>query len=210
MEMDELEQAWARLDARLGHQDALLQQIRRLRGVDAVRSRLRLVSVGQLVQLAIGVAIVLWAGGYWYAHLGQAHLVVYGVALHLYGIALLVVSALQLVQLARVDYRQPVLELQGRLLRLRRLRSRSERVLLMAGMIAWVPLVFVGLAAIGKDVWLTRPGVVWSNLAVGVVLALLVDWLVRRYPATFDRDAAGRSLREAEAALAELGPADRP
>ena len=80
----------------------------------------------------------------------------------------------------------------------------------MAGMVAWVPFVFVGLNAIGKDVWLTRPGVVWFNLGVGVGLALFVDWLVRRYPAAFDRDAAGRSLREAEAALAELGPADRP
>lgn len=210
MEMDELEQAWARLDARIGQQDAMLQQIRQLQGADALRSRLRLVSVGQWVQLAIAVAIVVWAGGYWHAHLGQTHLVVYGVALHLYGIALLVASALQLVQLARVDYRQPVLELQRRLLDLRRLRSRSERALLMAGMLAWVPLVFVALNAIGKDVWLSRPGVVWANLAVGLALALLVDWLRRRFPARFDRDAAGRSLREAEAALAELGPADRP
>lgn len=210
MEMDELEQAWARLDERLGHQDALLQQVRRLQGVDAARSRLRLVSVGQLVQLAIGLAIVVWAGSYWHAHLGQAHLVVYGVALHLYGIALLVGAALQLVQLARVDYRQPVLELQRRLLALRRLRSRSERALLMAGMVAWVPLVFIGLNAIGQDVWPSRPGVVWFNLGVGVALALLVAWLARRYPAAFDRDAAGRGLREAEAALAELGPADRP
>ena len=52
--------------------------------------------------------------------------------------------------------------------------------------------------------WLTRPDVVLGNLGAGVLMAVVVALLMRRYPDSFDKDATGRSLREAEAELAEL------
>ncbi len=204
IEMNDLEQAWNGLDERLERHDVLLKESRRRDVVDGVRARLRLVSTRQFVQLAIGILIVLWAGGYWYDHLGQTHLVVYGVALHLYGLGLLVSAALQLARLAQLDYRAPVLEVQRRLVALRRLRFVSERALLIAGFVAWVPLLFIAMRAAGFDLWLTDPATVWWNLAGGIAMALLVAWLSHRFRAGFEHDAAGRSLRDAEAEMAEL------
>lgn len=210
IEMHELEQAWQGLDERLEQQGALLHELRRRDAVDAVRARLRGMSLRQLAQLAVGLLIVLWAGGYWVDHWGQAHLVAYGMAIHLYGLALLIAAAVQLTRLVRMDYRAPVLDVQRQLLALRRLRIRSERGLLILGFVMWVPLLFVAVRRfLHLDVWLTRPEVVWWNLAAGVGLAAVVAWLTHRFRDMFARDAAGRSLREAEAELAELaGPAD--
>lgn len=207
--MHELEQAWGGLDARLSQQDVLLRRIDTYRAMDNVRSRLRGVTVGQVVQLAVGLLIVFWAGGYWWDHLGgPTHLVVYGIGLHIYGLALLITAALQLGRVAMIDYRKPVMLVQKQLLGLRRVRVQSERLLLMLGFIAWVPLVFIVMRKFGMDVWLTRPSVVLWNLAAGVAMAGIVALLMKRFRGTFEDDAAGKSLREAEADLAEL--ADPP
>jgi hypothetical protein len=204
MEMHELQQAWNGLDERLARQTAMLQQIQRRRGIDAARARLRLMSLALIIQLAIGVLIVLWAGSYWVGHLGQTHLLIYGLSIHLYGIGLLGAAIMQLTHIAQLDYRAAVLDVQRKLVALRRLRIASERVLMICGFVVWVPMLFVALRAIGVDVWITRPAAVLGNLAVGLGLGVLVAWLTHRFRGWFERDAAGRSLREAEAELAEL------
>lgn len=204
MELDELEKAWQSVGARLDAQALELREFRRVGALGAARGRLRAMTAGQWAQLAIGLVIVSWAGGYWWDRMDHPHLVVYGVGVHLYGIALVVASALQLTRLLRIDYRQPVLEVQRALVELRWLRVRSERALLVLGFIAWVPLLFIALRAIGMDVWLISPASVLLNLAAGIVLAGVVHWLTHRFRDRFERDATGRSLREAESELAEL------
>ena len=205
MQMHELEQAWSALDARMDEQNVLLRRINTYHAMDNVRSRLRGVTVGQVVQLVVGLLIVFWAGGYWWAHLGgPTHLVVYGIALHIYGLALLITAAVQLGRLATIDYRRPVMVVQTQLLGLRRVRAGSERLLLVLGFIAWVPLVFIVMHKFGMDIWVTRPSVVLWNLAAGVAMAGTVVLLMKRFRGTFEDDAACKSLREAEADLAEL------
>jgi hypothetical protein len=110
----------------------------------------------------------------------------------------------------RLDYRRPVLEVQSRLLTLSRVRVCTERWLLMAGFVAWVPFVFAMAAAGGLDVWVTRPGVVLANLAVGLAMAAGVGWLSLRFRDRFACDATGRSLVEAEKELAALLASDGP
>lgn len=208
MNYDELEQAWRGLGERLDRCQLSIDRQRRRDALGAARARLRLLSLGQLVQLAIGALIVLSAGGYWWARLDQPHLAVYGIAIHLYGLGLLIAAGMQLAALMRIDYRAPVLAVQRQLLALRRLRASADRWLLVAGFVVWVPFVFAVLAAAGLDVWLSRPAVVGWNLAAGVALAALAGWLTLRYRSAFERDAAGRSLREAQAELAELEAVD--
>lgn len=208
MNYDELEQAWRGLGERLDRCQLSIDRQRRRDALGAARARLRLLSLGQFVQLAIGALIVLSAGGYWWARLDQPHLAVYGIAIHLYGLGLLIAAGMQLAALMRIDYRAPVLAVQRQLLALRRLRASADRWLLVAGFVVWVPFVFAVLAAAGLDVWLSRPAVVGWNLAAGVALAALAGWLTLRYRSAFERDAAGRSLREAQADLAELEAVD--
>ena len=210
MEMHELEQAWGAVDARLSQQEMILRRMETVRGMDSLRSRLRLVSAWQVVELLIGMAIVLWAGGYWpghlgwWDHLGQPHVALYGIGFHLFGLALIITSVRQLYRLTVIDYRQPVVAVQSQLLALRRVRAQSERALLVIGFVAWVPFLFLALRRFGMDIWMTRPDVVLWNLGAGVLMAVVAALLMRRYPDSFDKDATGRSLREAEAELAEL------
>ena len=204
MEMHELEQAWGAVDARLSQQEVILRRMETSRGMDSLRSRLRQVSAWQVVELLIGVAIVLWAGGYWWDHLDQPHVALYGIGIHLFGLALIITSARQLYRLTVIDYRQPVVAVQSQLLALRRMRAQGERVLLVVGFVAWVPFLFLVLRRFGMDVWLTRPDVVLWNLGAGVLMAVVAALLMRRYPDSFGKDATGRSLRQAEAELAEL------
>jgi len=204
MELDELKSAWQAMDARLLSQATELRTLREAGAIGSARSRLRLMTMAQGAQLLVGLLVVLWAGSYWWDHLGQSHLVAYGVGLHLYGIALLGAAAIQLTQLLRIDYRKPVLEVQTQLVRLRRVRVRCERALLVLGFVAWVPLLFIALRKLHMDVWLSRPSVVLANLAAGLALAAVMYWLTDRFRDYFERDAAGGSLRQAEAELAEL------
>lgn len=204
MDMNELEIAWQGLDERLAGLERHARRDRERRALGGVRARLRLLTLGQLVQLAIGIGIVVVAGPYWVGHWGTPHLVVYGVAIHVYGLALLIDAVTQLMQVWRIDYRQPVLVVQKRLLELAWFRVRTERWLLMAGFVTWVPFVFAIAAAAGLDVWTSSPLTVWINLAVGLALAAGVGWLTWRFRDTFACDATGRSLREAQRELAEL------
>lgn len=206
MELHDLEQAWHGLDQRLAEQDARLRELHYRQGVQSARNRLHRVSLGQLVQLAVGIVIVLWAGGYWVGKLGTTHLVVYGIAIHVWGLALAVSAGVQLARIARISPRQPVVEVQRELLALRRLRIRSERVLLVLGFVIWVPVMLVLANAAGLDLWQRSPGNVLFNLAVGIGLAALAAWWTHRYRERFERDATGRSLRAAEQELADLGP----
>lgn len=204
MEMHELEQAWGAVDVRVSQQELILRRMEVGRGMDSLRARLRLVSAWQIVQLLVGVAIVLWAGGYWWDHLDQTHVALYGMGIHVYGLAVIITTARQLYQLAVIDYRQPVVAVQSQLLALRQVRAQGERALLVVGFVAWVPFLFLVLRRFGMDIWLTRPEVVLWNLGAGVLMAVVAALVLRRYPGGFDKDATGRRLREAEAELAEL------
>lgn len=204
MEMDELQRAWTQLDARLETQGRMLARMQRQRGMDGVRTRLRWLSLGQLVELLVGVAIVLWAGSYWFEHRGQTHLLVYGLALHAYGLGLLVFATTQLFWLASIRYNAPVVAVQRKLHTLGRLRMLSGRVMLSAGMVAWVPLFLVAMRGIGVDLWLVRPAVVWINLAVGVAMVIGVEWYMHRHPQRCAREHVGGLLRRAEEDLESL------
>jgi hypothetical protein len=201
MDMHELESAWKALDQRLATQDASVQDLRRRSGLRAAQARLRWLWLGQLPQLLVGLLIALWAGGYWTAHLAEPHLVVYGVAIHLYGIALLGTAVAQVLLLSRLDFQAPVLEVQRRLNDLAKLRIRAERGLLLAGFIVWLPMMLVAARAVGIDLWRQQPAAVGWNLLASVGLMALVGWLSLRFRTSFDRDAVGRRLREAEAEL---------
>ena len=206
-DMHALENAWRRLDERLAQQALDIRALRERDGARAARSRLRLVSAAQVVQLAIAIAIVIWAGGYWFDHRDTPQLMVYGMAIHAYGIAALVASATQLVRLARIDYRAPVVALQRELVELRRVRIRNERALLALGFALWAPVAFIALAAIGVDVWTRSPASVIANVLAGFASGAIALWLTYRFRAAFERDATGRGLREAEAELSAFASA---
>ena len=121
--------------------------------------------------------------------------------MHLYGIALIAMATTQLVKLAAIDWTQPVTQVHARVLGVRRQRIRGERVLLIVGAIAWAPLLFIGLNAIGLDVWRHQPMYVLGNLGFGVVLAIAAAWAMQRWPSWLEHTAVGGRLQQVEREL---------
>jgi hypothetical protein len=204
MELQELERAWGGIEQRLAAQDRELATLRRGAGLSKARARLRWVSLGQALQLAVGLGFVLWAGSYWWERRDTPQLLAYGLAIHAYGIALLALAVVQLVRLARIDYDAPVLAVQSQLQDLGRIRIRHERALLMAGCVMWMPFLMVVLHGFGLDVWRHSPANVWANLGVGLVLAAGAWWATRRWSARFERSAIGDALHEAQAEIGAI------
>lgn len=204
MELTELERAWRALDARLAGLESQAADLRRLRAMDKVRGRVRLLGLGQAVQLAVGATVVAWAGPYWIGQWGDWPRVASGIALHLWGLALLVPAVVQLLLVLSLDYGQPVARVQKRLLVLRRTRLWGERWGLVAGMFAWCPALLLLADRFGWDLWATQPAVAWANVALATALSAGAAWASYRCRGGFERDAAGGSLRAAEAELAAL------
>jgi hypothetical protein len=201
MELQELQAAWQSATQKIETQSLRLAELEGHAMRHRLRGRLGLVSIGQWIELAIGVAIAVWAGGYWFDHLGTPHLVAYGVAVHLYGIALIAMATTQLVKLAAIDWAQPVAQMHARVLAVSRQRIRGERVLLIMGAIAWAPLLFIALNAIRVDVWRFAPAYVIGNVAFGFVLAAAAAWAMRRWPSWLEKSAVGGRLQQVERAL---------
>jgi len=204
MDLHELESAWKALDDRVARQDDELTQLRvEARGLRS-RWRLHVATLGQVAQIAIGLLLAFWGGGFWVDHWGTPHLVAYGVAVHLYGVALMASAIVLIVRLATIDYGLPVADVQSRLLALRRTRIRTERVLWLMGAIAWVPMMMMGLFAFGFDAFAHRPSWFWLNLAVGVGLATTGGVVMAWKPAWFASMSMDGALRDVERQLAEF------
>jgi hypothetical protein len=105
MELDELKSAWQVLDQRVARLETTTAT-----GVhDGVRAELRPLTIGQSVQVVAGVALAVAAGSFWFDHRHVPNLLVTGLLLHVYGVAMLVAAARNLFLVARVNEAAPVL-----------------------------------------------------------------------------------------------------
>lgn len=214
MELDDLKTAWQALDRRLDRQYALELHRVEEAGVDRARRRLRPLRWGQVVQILGGVALIVWAAGFWSAHRDNLHLLLSGVSLHVYGLLMVLAAARNLYLIGRVDYGEPVVIIQKRLAALRAWRVGVEAPGFGAlGCFVWIPLVLVLFQVWwGVDLWAHAPAVAWGFFASGVacllVLLGIVAWSRRpgqeRFAAALGREAAGGSIARAQAALADV------
>ncbi len=213
MDTDDFRLAWAAFDRRLERQEALGRRVLAERSVARARNGLRPLLIGQSLQAAAGLAMAIVAGMFWTAHLGDTALLVSGLIVHLYGIAMIVLAAPAILLLARVDPGRPVAELQRRLALLRFRQRRSAVIFGYAGCIAWVPMMLmIAQAVFHVDLYAVAPWIVhhmigWSVIAVGVLFGLH-RWIARHAESRFarfvDRSRLGRSLQRAGAVVDEL------
>lgn len=222
MDLDTLKTAWTSLDERLARIEALQTEanaIERARDAEArakagqlaSRRALRPLAIGLGLQAIAGVVLATLAVGFWVkrADLG-AQFVVYGVLVQAYAVALIASAGHELSLIRRVRMTGAVLDMQGALAALRRWRETAGWVLGLAGGVIWVPLLLMGFAAAGVDLWTQRPGLVGAWIASGIVFTALIGaglrWVYRqpRLAAAMRADPAGQSVRRAELALAEV------
>lgn len=216
MELDEMKQAWARMDLRQGALEALLRQDFHDRGVGKARASMRWSMLMQGVEIAIWVLFVAWVASFWVEHRQTTHLLVIGLLLHVYGIAAIWSAATQWFLLSRIHaFDAPVLVLQRRLAQLRRFRFYSQLLLGLPWWFLWLLVTTVGMVWLWDvDIYsVAAPAWYWMTIGVGVIGMGACLWLARHLAdrpiksPTLRRlvdDMSGRSLLRASQQLDAL------
>lgn len=222
MDLDTLKTTWKSLDERLARIEALQTEANALErardaearaasGQLASRRALRPLAIGLGVQAIAGVTLATIAVAFWAKRMDAgAQFIVYGVLVQAYAVALIASAGQELSLIRRARMTAAVLDMQRALAMLRRWRETAAWILGLAGGVIWVPLLLMGFAMLGADVWTQNPGVVgWLTLwAVGGTAAVwaILRWAERhpRFGASMRANAAGQSVRRAELALADV------
>lgn len=213
--LDSLQAAWQALDRRMERHDGLLLLQARRASVDALRQRLRPLAWGQVTQIVFGIALIAIAVPVWRTYLALPHVFVSGIILHAYGVATILLGGMTLAALSRLQYGTPVVELQVRLARLRRLYVMGSTGLGLAWWLLWIPFAVVAFAWVGVDfasrVAAALPWAIGTGVA-GLAGTWLFDRWVRGRPALHARlrgAMAGESLAAANAELDALRELER-
>lgn len=218
-DLDDLKRTWKHLDRELHRQNALQFALLQERKVGRIRSRLRPLLFGQTMQMLLGLCMILLGVDVWARHHDTLHLLLAGIAVHAYGVGAIIAAGIVCGGIARIDHSAPVLELQRRLLKLRRAYLISGMCVGLPWWVFWAPFVMtLAMWATGIDIYAaamtSAPVANWIhiNLAVGV-LGLFGTWVFHRWSRhpsraalgeALDAAAAGGSLRRAQAELDAL------
>jgi len=195
MELDELKAAWQLLDQRVSR----LEAVAPARHLGGVRAELRPLVIGQAIQIVVGAVFALGAGSFWFDHRAMPNLLVTGVMLHLYAMAMIVAAARNLFLVGRVNEAAPVLELQRRVANLRAWRIREGRWFGIVGCFMWVALIVWAFGLLGVDIVAAHPAFVGFQLVTAAV-CLGVYGVVAR----LDRTPEGKAVQKARQRLDEI------
>jgi len=213
MELDELKQAWQSLDRQLQQQKRINLELlteTRLRKAKAGLRWLQALSVGQIL---VGVVVTVFCARFWSSHMDAPALLLSGIVLHVYGVAMIIAGVMEMLLLVRTDYAAQVITIQKYLNLLRQWRIRTRRWFGLAQWILWIPVILVMLEYwLGFNLWTHSPATVGGCLAVGVTGLLLTLWLMygspralrRRVAGYVDDNSTGALLRRAQATLDEI------
>lgn len=211
MDLDELKAAMARL----GDREAGLAFPGRAAARMARRSIITLVH-WQIAQTVAGILVALAGGTIWGSLLAQPGLLfASGVLVNLYGAAMIALGVAGLAHARGIDTTAPIVETEGHMARLQRIRLLSGWVLGASWWVLWLPFLAVAvrllwgadiLAPIGVSAWLV------TTLASGVVgwagMWGLRRWAIRngraRLAARLDDVITGRTFREVRQRLDEV------
>jgi len=212
------------LKTRLAEQDAKLDQVIRL-NTAAVRelqlaktkSSLRWLVRGVVFELLMAIVAVVWLGDFIASHLREPRFFLPAGLVDVGVIALLGVCIRQLALIASLNYSLPVVTVQKELGKLRVLRIRTTKWTMMLSFVLWFPVLVVLFEGfLGVDLWRIlgavgdrdRSFIAWvgANVLLGLVVALVLTWVSKRYANRVDRspalqrlmdDFAGHSLKKA-------------
>jgi len=216
-ELDDLKSTWQTLNRTLERQHALaFHQFGESR-LTRFRSGFRPLVIGQVIQLLCGGALAVLGGSFWADHLGAEHLVIYGLALHVYGVMMIVFAARDLFIIQHFDYAAPVLALQKQIAELRRWHLRAGFWFGVAGCFIWIPAMLMIFHGLGADVWRHNPEVVgWLVLSGFICLAFflgLVAWSRRpgreKLAQNLEDSSGGRTVKRAQTLLEEIARFER-
>jgi hypothetical protein len=175
MELDELKQAWQTLGRRLERQEAIQFQILKDRKLDRVRSNLRPLFWGQLLQFLLGIGLIALGVACWTRNTGVPGLLAAGILVHAFGAITAAMAGMTMALIGSIDYSAPVLRIQKRMGLLLRFHTWSAAVCGLPWWIMWLPVV-VAFAGLGEsDPSAEAP--LWISISLGIgVAGLLGTW----------------------------------
>jgi len=207
MDLDEMKAAWQTLDARLQRQSALNLQLFTESRLDKARARLRPLLAWQIVQILLGIGMAVVFARFWVQHTDSPAALVSGLALHAWGVALVVCSTVEVLLITRLHYAKPVVAVQTTLGQLRSWRVRWQPLLGLAWCLLWLALLEVAAQAItGRDL---PTGYLLWNTAFNLLLLGGCVLLLRRRRDLFDAGSVGRSIPRAQTLLDEIATFQR-
>jgi hypothetical protein len=210
MELDDLKSAWTELErAEAPARPSFDPRIKR------TRTGLHRVAWMLCFELASNALAALMLGSFLSAHWRTPRFVIPALVLQEYALLTVVITAIQLALLARVDLAAPVVTLQRRVARLTTVRLWTTFALLVLSPMLWAPLsIVLAKGLLGLDVFQAFGARwVWGNLAAGLAVIPLGLWIARRMARRVDRAGrlpgwvdllTGRSLAEARRDADEL------
>jgi hypothetical protein len=212
MELDDLKMTWENLNQHMKRESALSLAIYTDHKLKAVRSRLRPLFAGQILQLFFGLGFLLLAVALWTTRPAAISVIVAGAVVHVYGIACIILAGVVMGTIANIDYADSVLAIQEKLARVRKAYIVGGIVLGLTWWFFWIPVLMVLFALIHVNLYAHAPSVVWSGAAVGVVGLAGMLWLYgysrkpgrQRLAQFVDQAVVGRSLQRAQAQLEEI------
>lgn len=212
MELDDLKTVWQSLDRRLEQQNRLAWNQLKDRRLEKAKSGLRPLYWGQIVQSVCGIPVILLGVATWSQHLDVPSLVVAGLALHMYGVLMIVCAGRTLWLISRIDYAAPVVGIQRELAELRRAYAIGGMAVGLPQWVMWMPFFMALLGLVGVDLFARAPSVIFAGLAIGIAGLLLTWWFHRwslhpNHPklAKFMEDSVtGKSLLKAQKILDDV------
>jgi hypothetical protein len=144
MEMTEMESLWRDVDQKLDRTIRLNRQLLVAGKLGEVKTPLRQLVAALAFEAAAAVCVLLALGSFLYAHAGEPRYAWPAAMLHVWAIGALAGTIGQLVLAIRINYEQPVVEIQRRIAELRLVRLRVIRWALATGLVVWwLPLLVV-------------------------------------------------------------------
>ena len=215
MELDDMKLAWQALDNRLQQQHALNLQLFRERRMDTLRRGLRPLVWGQAIQMLVGVLGLLVLAPLWMSHWSDPAVLISGVIMHVYCVGLIVVGGMVQGQIAGIDHAAPVLMIQRRLLKLRRIYAISGAI--VVGLPWWFLTAPLLVVLTRGEIMSRAPSVIWIMLAIGAAGLVATAWFHRwahrpgreQLARKMDANMTGASIRRAQATLEDIARFER-
>ncbi len=181
MELDDLKQNWKALDARLQQTQQILMHQHREGVVIKAQSSLRPLVFGQITQILVGILVILFALQSWPKQNSLNVIFFAGIIVHLYGVAVVMLSGINLTLIKGIDLKLPVLDLQKRLAHLQRQYVLTGMIVGFSWLVLWIPFAIVIFDVLfGINFYANAPKTNLWLVFVGII-GLLGTWSAYRW-----------------------------
>lgn len=186
--------------------DDLKQILTRLARLEAVALRptrtLRWPIAARIGEIVFGILLVAIAAPFWIAHRGTPHLLIAGLSLHVYAIAMMISAGIRIHMLVGFRLDEPVVTMQLRMARIRRVQVTTSLALGLAWWVLWIPCFMILFMSWGVDVFARAPAWFYISLAIGFAGIAGSIAAAKRWPRVFTH--AGWHLERASREIDEL------